>query len=286
MKFGKTLLEASTKHLPLCPASYWLNYKQLKKLTHDLERFRHEESEGEISVGQKTKIRTPVERRFFLFLHRELLKVSGHFSAMQTSSLDKLRWIVGASLPNGVMLEEIKNLHARLMLLKGFADLNYVGFRKILKRHDKVTGFQTRDKYMTKLVDGTVLAEQHHQWISQTLTYLEELFQTILMQTNQPLQPTPSNIPIQTVLHQISDIHRNQNTSSPSLANALSRNSYLNSFSQHHHEFLLMQQNVNKRTKRESSRTNARKEIFQKDNSKLDLESLMVAAEMVSNFKN
>ena len=55
------------------------------------------------------------------------------------------------------------SLHLSLILLESYAMLNHVGFRKILKKHDKLTGFSTTKKYMEKVVGQEMFS--NHDWI-------------------------------------------------------------------------------------------------------------------------
>lgn len=50
--------------------------------------------------------------------------------------------------------KEMKQFYRRLMLLQGYSLLNYTGFQKILKKHDKVLGIRIKDKYMQHYVSG------------------------------------------------------------------------------------------------------------------------------------
>ena len=50
------------------------------------------------------------------------------------------------------LLRACINLYRDGLLLENFAIMNYSGFSKILKKHDKLTGFVTRDAFMRNVV--------------------------------------------------------------------------------------------------------------------------------------
>jgi SPX domain protein involved in polyphosphate accumulation len=63
--------------------------------------------------------------------------------------------------PNSIMVNEkwstqaksIYRLYKDLSLLETFAIMTYCSFSKILKKHDKVTGHQTRTAFMSNIVN-------------------------------------------------------------------------------------------------------------------------------------
>ena len=50
------------------------------------------------------------------------------------------------------LLRESVSLYQDLIFFENYAVMNYVGFEKILKKHDKLTGHDTKEKYMVKMV--------------------------------------------------------------------------------------------------------------------------------------
>jgi hypothetical protein len=51
------------------------------------------------------------------------------------------------------LMESCKVLYVDLMMLENFAVMNYGGFAKILKKHDKNTSFITQERYLRKVVN-------------------------------------------------------------------------------------------------------------------------------------
>eukprot|EP01113_Clastostelium_recurvatum_P036050 TRINITY_DN5091_c0_g1_i2.p1 TRINITY_DN5091_c0_g1~~TRINITY_DN5091_c0_g1_i2.p1 ORF type:complete len:778 (+),score=160.04 TRINITY_DN5091_c0_g1_i2:66-2399(+) len=52
-----------------------------------------------------------------------------------------------------VLRKAFREYYSGLFMLQNFVDLNHEGFRKILKKHDKVTGKTTKDAYMANKVE-------------------------------------------------------------------------------------------------------------------------------------
>merc|ERR1712032_1418966 len=68
------------------------------------------------------------------------------------------------------LISNIVNIHRRLLLLRNFAVLNHIGFTKILKKHDKLTGFETRGKYMINLVNSQPFST--HNTLQRVLSFV------------------------------------------------------------------------------------------------------------------
>ena len=133
---------------------YWINYKFLKKKVYDIV-----ESKGGVKVTDKTLARNPGELskctsevEFFRLLRSELKKSSDFFSSIeQIYKIRKERiWEGFRMLENEDVVQE-KNTWTRLLmacvkfykdvlLIENYAIMNYCGFSKILKKHDKLTG--------------------------------------------------------------------------------------------------------------------------------------------------
>lgn len=46
-------------------------------------------------------------------------------------------------------------IHGKLLLLEMYAHVNYCGFTKITKKHDRMTGYVTQKKFIQKKVNIT-----------------------------------------------------------------------------------------------------------------------------------
>jgi SPX domain len=122
--------------------------------TADL-RFNHKKEE----LG-----RNPGEIAFFKLLHSEFKKACRFFDrAEQEFIIREERVTEGMEImkrPNSIMVSEkwsmlaksIYRLYKDLLLLETFAIMTYCSFSKILKKHDKVTGHQTRSAFMANIV--------------------------------------------------------------------------------------------------------------------------------------
>lgn len=125
------------------------------------------ESKEAIAQGQKKEFigTSPGERAFFKLLRAELIKASKFFErAKQELSIREERMRDGIEImkkPGSTMVSDkwaamakaIYRLYKDLLLLELYAIMTYTSFSKILKKHDKVTGYDTRVKFMANVVN-------------------------------------------------------------------------------------------------------------------------------------
>uniref|UniRef100_A0A6V2DDP1 SPX domain-containing protein n=1 Tax=Ditylum brightwellii TaxID=49249 RepID=A0A6V2DDP1_9STRA len=109
--------------------------------------------------------KSPGEIAFFKLLHAELKKAIYFFDrAQQEFMIREERVREGMAImkkPNSIMVGEkwsllgksIYRLYKDLLLLETFAIMTYCSFSKILKKHDKVTGYNTRNAFMARVVN-------------------------------------------------------------------------------------------------------------------------------------
>lgn len=109
--------------------------------------------------------KSPGEIAFFKVLHAEFKKATHFFErAQQEYLIREDRVSEGMKImkqPNSIMVGEkwsllaksIYRLYKDLLLLETFAIMTYCGFSKILKKHDKVTGYHTRQAFMANIVN-------------------------------------------------------------------------------------------------------------------------------------
>ena len=107
---------------------------------------------------------SPEEVDFFKALHAELKKAEFFFNEATKEHKIRLhritRGVTVVKTQNrsmvddtwGTMSRAMYLLYKDLLLLETFAIMTYVGFSKILKKHDKVTGFRTCSQYMSNVV--------------------------------------------------------------------------------------------------------------------------------------
>lgn len=156
MKFGKELLRAAAASEAVVNPDWWLDYKVLKKM------LKHNPMEEDLGNdpprNEKERItNSEVERNFFLALQAELRKVESRFSALKVQALrnaeESLKHTSGdISVQEGLGL--CTSAHLFLLIVENFGVLNYCGFKKILKKHDKLRGVTTRDSYMIRMVNN------------------------------------------------------------------------------------------------------------------------------------
>lgn len=126
------------------------------------------------SGGEKRKEELGKNRgeiAFFKLLHAEFKKASHFFDrAQQEYMIREERVREGMEImkkPNSIMVNEkwsmlaksIYRLYKDLLLLETFAIMTYCSFSKILKKHDKVTGYDTRAAFMANVVNRANFTE-------------------------------------------------------------------------------------------------------------------------------
>jgi hypothetical protein len=114
-------------------------------------------------AGSMTKKRGEVA--FFKLLHSEFKKASHFFDrATEEFAIREERVREGMGImkqPNSIMVNEkwalmarsIYRLYRDLLLFETFAIMAYCSFSKILKKHDKMTGYCTRGAFMSNIVN-------------------------------------------------------------------------------------------------------------------------------------
>jgi len=154
------------------------------------------------SMGATTPLRqSPEEVDFFKALHGELKKAEFFFGEATREHQIRLQRITrGVSVVKGQsrsMLDDtwgsmsraMYSLYKDLLLLETFAIMTYVGFSKILKKHDKVTGFRTCSQYMSNVVGNANFTHYPEVMlmISSSQRLYEEISQALQHEGKQPL---------------------------------------------------------------------------------------------------
>ena len=118
------------------------------------------------STSAKRMGKSPGEIAFFKLLHAEFKKATKFFGrAQEEFAIREERVREGMEImkqPNSIMVNEkwsllaksIFRLYKDLLLLETYAIMTYCAFSKILKKHDKMTGYDTRAAFMTNVVNA------------------------------------------------------------------------------------------------------------------------------------
>jgi SPX domain protein involved in polyphosphate accumulation len=162
MKFGKELLRAVAASESVVSSDKWLDYKVLKKMLKKMPEM--EAAEG---VAEAEKIvNSQAEREFFRALSNELNKVDTRFIELKANALRLAETfaspVADETLPQTELHERLSQCaqaHLFVLLVENYAVLNYCGFTKILKKHDKLRSTRTRDRYMAKMVNERSFAK-------------------------------------------------------------------------------------------------------------------------------
>uniref|UniRef100_A0A7S1TYI8 SPX domain-containing protein n=1 Tax=Phaeomonas parva TaxID=124430 RepID=A0A7S1TYI8_9STRA len=184
MKFGKDIQEiALSMNAEWQP--FWMNYKALKKLIKHIVRLT-EQSPSKASptsppsADEGSDRSSPVppvedvdpktlEKRFLKLLHAELGKTNQFFRVMQQSIKQRCmllrerthrvsaeenlyRQVGTLEVEYSKLMRACVQIYKDVLALERYAFVNYTGFDKILKKHDKCTEYNTRAKYMKHFV--------------------------------------------------------------------------------------------------------------------------------------
>jgi len=133
--------------------------------------------------------KNPGERAFFKLLHAEFKKTTHFFDkAQQEFAIREERVREGMEImkqPNSIMVSEkwsllaksIFRLYKDLLLLETFAIMTYCSFSKILKKHDKVTGYHTRAAFMENVVNKANFT--NYPFVLEMITRCERLYEDV-----------------------------------------------------------------------------------------------------------
>ncbi|KAE9272985.1 hypothetical protein PF008_g29955 [Phytophthora fragariae] len=181
MKFGKGLLQEILQSNPEW-APFWLNYKTLKKRIKAVTRAAHH------AANQRDISESELEVAFFRDLQAELKKISLFYAAEEkrcSSRYQQLRSVL-KTLKKHEKIEAFEaqrlmfafvHFYRECIRLENFAVMNYQGFSKILKKHDKMTGYNTRSKYMRRKVNLSSFS--NYPSLLQILGSTEEMFHEV-----------------------------------------------------------------------------------------------------------
>lgn len=161
----------------------------------------HVSGEGDIHISKPENLmKSAREVEFFRLVHSELKKTSEFFSRTENLFVIRLQNLEGAVAmlkasknPNGEgenkapqavtpnawgrLLVAVSRYYKEILLLENFAIMNYCGFSKILKKHDKVTGFKTREAFMRNVM--TQQNFTHYPRLLDLLKRVEDIFNNI-----------------------------------------------------------------------------------------------------------
>lgn len=133
--------------------------------------------------------KSPGEVAFFKLLHAEFKKATYFFDrATEEFAIREERVREGMEImrqPNSIMVNEkwslmaksIYRLYKELLLLETFAIMTYCSFSKILKKHDKVTGYDTKNAFMSNIVNRANFT--HYPKVLAMISRCERLYEEV-----------------------------------------------------------------------------------------------------------
>ena len=151
--------------------------------TTSQQQQQHHPQDAE-SIGK-----SPGEVAFFKLLHSEFKKASHFFDrATEEFTIREERVREGMDImrqPNsilvnekwGLMAKSIYRLYKDLLLLETFAIMTYCSFSKILKKHDKNTGYETRNAFMSNIVNKANFT--HYPKVLSMITRCERFYEEV-----------------------------------------------------------------------------------------------------------
>ena len=170
MKFGKNLLRV----IELSDAEwgpYWMNYKFLKKKINAIVTESNKANLNNTiyctssDSPSRNIANNKSEVEFFGLIRKELKKASEFYSSAEQiykirekrvwSGMDMLKE-EGNKIDKETwtrFLAACLKFYKDVLLLENFAIMNYCAFSKILKKHDKLTGYTTRDAFMRNVMN-------------------------------------------------------------------------------------------------------------------------------------
>lgn len=168
MKFGKQIREIVASSYPEWGPNF-MQYKELKKRIAGV-RCESSESTSVSDGGHIVAEDSPEEAAtfdahlpFFELLTQEVEKVNEFFLDKEEDCIIEHRnlanMVTEYATPGratraevNALRERLIDLHAELVLLENFSTVNYTGFRKILKKHQKKTGLPLRSAYLVSVI--------------------------------------------------------------------------------------------------------------------------------------
>ncbi len=148
-----------------------------------------EKSPKQVATRKENMGKSPGEIAFFKLLHSEVKKASNFFKrANQEIAIREERVREGIEIFQGpkmvmvadkwsIMAKSIYRLYKDLLLLELYAIMTYTSFSKILKKHDKVTGFETRIAFMAKVVNKSSFV--HYPDLLAMIQRVQKLFEEV-----------------------------------------------------------------------------------------------------------
>jgi len=133
--------------------------------------------------------KSPGEVAFFKLLHAEFKKVTMFFErASEEYKIREERVREGMRImkqPNSIMVNEkwslmaksIHRMYKDILLLETFAIMTYCSFSKILKKHDKVTGYETRSAFMENVVNKANFT--HYPKLMEMISRCERMYEEV-----------------------------------------------------------------------------------------------------------
>mmetsp|Transcript_5276 Transcript_5276/g.15756 ORF Transcript_5276/g.15756 Transcript_5276/m.15756 type:complete len:383 (-) Transcript_5276:53-1201(-) len=163
MKFGKQLKQTIAESLPEWQPNF-LDYKDLKKRINVDVSIETDFKSLSSSGTSRSVNETASSGEFLAALRKEVDKVNNFYLDMEEDFIIRFQFLANRvdalKLQQSVDRRLVQDLRRKLIdflrdlvLLERFSEVNYTGFRKILKKHDKKTGLNLHMTYLLTVLE-------------------------------------------------------------------------------------------------------------------------------------
>ncbi len=141
-------------------------------------------------INQRSNVETikrnPGEVLFFKLLHAEFQKAVHFFDrVIDEFNIREERVVEGMHIVTrenrfhlwNLLAKSVYRFYTDLLLLETFCIMTYCSFSKILKKHDKVTGFDTRNAFMSNVVNKANFTNYTH--LQEMIGRCEQLYSDV-----------------------------------------------------------------------------------------------------------
>jgi len=140
-------------------------HDQVKQSSQNAQHNKKDEAKCQVPETKTRLQKNPQEVAFFKLLRAELGKASSFFEKAEKQfalreeivrvGMEVLKRPRAATVKDRwtVLSRAVFMLYKDLLVLETFAIMTYFAFSKILKKHDKVTGHETREPFMVNVVN-------------------------------------------------------------------------------------------------------------------------------------
>lgn len=149
--------------------SHYINYANLKKLIYHMEQKQVLDSENQELLDRN-------EQNFQSAVEFELERIDSFYKEQEQRLYATVNTIEqGMNQPNEELLRLCTNTYIQLCELRSYVQLNYMGFGKILKKHDKIMRQGLKREFMGKVKNTRVFKDQTRNLLQSMIEKVENM---------------------------------------------------------------------------------------------------------------